>query len=83
MPGPIRSELRRPREFEAVCALVRPEEVGQKIVLGPDPQAHARAIEEFAEAGFDHVWVHQVGPDQEGFFRFYQREVLPVVGKAA
>jgi hypothetical protein len=21
--------------------------------------------------------VHQVGPDQEGFFRFYEQEVLP------
>ncbi|MCA1691669.1 MAG: TIGR03557 family F420-dependent LLM class oxidoreductase [Actinobacteria bacterium] len=29
------------------------------------------------EAGYDHVYVHQVGPDQEGFFRFYEREVMP------
>ena len=34
-------------------------------------------IQAFAEAGYDHVYVHQVGPDQEGFFRFYQQEVLP------
>jgi len=26
------------------------------------------------------VYVHQIGPDQEGFFRFYEREVLPKVG---
>jgi len=26
---------------------------------------------------FDHVSLHQIGPDQEGFFNFYQREVLP------
>jgi hypothetical protein len=25
----------------------------------------------------DHVYVHQIGPDQEGFFSFYEREVLP------
>jgi coenzyme F420-dependent glucose-6-phosphate dehydrogenase len=31
----------------------------------------------FSEAGYDHVYVHQVGPDQEGFFDFYSREVLP------
>ena len=24
-----------------------------------------------------HIYVHQVGPDQEGFFRFYQQEILP------
>jgi hypothetical protein len=28
------------------------------------------------EIGFDHVCVHQVGPDQEGFLGFYEREVL-------
>jgi hypothetical protein len=35
----------------------------------------------FLEAGFDHVYVHQVGPDQKGFFDFYAREVLPTVEK--
>jgi alkanesulfonate monooxygenase SsuD/methylene tetrahydromethanopterin reductase-like flavin-dependent oxidoreductase (luciferase family) len=34
------------------------------------------AIERFEQAGFDHVYVHQVGPDQDGFLRFYEREVL-------
>ena len=29
------------------------------------------------DAGYDHVHVDQVGPDQEGFFQFYEREVLP------
>ena len=40
-------------------------------------QWHLRAIHEYADAGFDHVYVHQIGHDQEGFFRFYEREVLP------
>jgi hypothetical protein len=39
----------------------------------------AEATERFVDAGFDHVYVHQVGPDQEGFFGFYESEVLPVV----
>ena len=34
-------------------------------------------LQELAQAGFDHVYVAQAGPDQEGFFRFYEREVLP------
>jgi hypothetical protein len=33
----------------------------------------------FAEAGFDHVYVHQVGTDQEGFLDFHARELLPRV----
>ena len=35
------------------------------------------AAKEFVDAGFDHVYVHQIGTDQEGFFRFYEQEVLP------
>jgi hypothetical protein len=30
-----------------------------------------------AEAGYTHIWVHQIGPDQVGFFQFYAHEVLP------
>lgn len=31
----------------------------------------------FAAAGYDHVFIHQVGPDQEGFLSFAERELLP------
>jgi hypothetical protein len=40
-------------------------------------------IAEFVKAGFDHVRVHQVGPDKAGFTRFYQREILPNVRSLA
>ena len=53
--------------------------VAEAIVCGPDPERHLDAIREFDEAGFDHVYVHQVGPDQEGFFRFYQQQVVPKI----
>jgi len=34
------------------------------------------------QLGFDHVYIHQVGPDQEGFFRFCEREILPQFNRA-
>jgi coenzyme F420-dependent glucose-6-phosphate dehydrogenase len=80
LPGVLNSELSTPSQFEAAAALVSQEMMDEKLVLGPDPERHLAAIEEFERAGFDHVYVHQVGPDQEGFFRFYEREVLPSVG---
>ena len=67
---------------EEAAQAVTPEMLANSVVLGPDVDRHLEAIEEFARAGFDHVYVHQVGPDQEGFFRFYEREVLPRVGRA-
>jgi hypothetical protein len=46
------------------------------MTCGPDAQKHIAAIQEMIDAGFDHVYIHQIGPDQEGFFRFYEKEVL-------
>ena len=56
------------------------DDVAQSIVCGPDPERHLDAIREYADAGYDHVYVHQVGPDQDGAIRFYEDEVLPKIG---
>jgi coenzyme F420-dependent glucose-6-phosphate dehydrogenase len=77
IPGKLMTELATPAEFEAVAKLVTEEAVGSSLVCGPDPDKYMAKIRSFAEAGFDHVYIHQVGPDQEGFFRFYEREILP------
>jgi hypothetical protein len=29
------------------------------------------------DAGFDEVYIHQIGPEQEAFFDFYANHVLP------
>ena len=30
--------------------------------------------------GYTEIYVHQIGPDQEGFFRFFEKEILPEFG---
>ncbi len=77
LPGQLTQELPLPKHFEQAAELVREDDVAKEVVCSADPAAHRRAIEEYADAGFDHVYVHQVGPDQEGFFDFYRLEVLP------
>jgi G6PDH family F420-dependent oxidoreductase len=76
LPGDLGQELALPRHFEQAAELVTEADVAEKVLCGPDPAAHLSAIDEFAEAGYDHVYVHQVGPDQEGFLDFYAREIL-------
>lgn len=75
--GELLQELPTPAQFEQAVAPLREEDVAEHIVCGPDAERHLQRIAEYVEAGFDHIYVHQVGPDQEGFFRFYQRQVLP------
>ncbi len=60
-----------PRTSKSAAELVGEKEIEASIVCGPDPERHLEAIAEYAEAGYDHVYVHQVGPDQDGFFDFY------------
>ena len=81
--GTFKTELPRPAHFQEAARTVRPEDVAGEIVCGPDPRKHLDAIGGYVKAGFDHVYVHQVGPDQEGFFRFYEREVLPNLDQMA
>ncbi|MFN2543565.1 MAG: TIGR03557 family F420-dependent LLM class oxidoreductase [Actinomycetota bacterium] len=78
--GELSVELPLPRNFQDAAEMLSPDDVAEGVICGPDPERHLDAIREYADAGFDHVYVHQVGPDQEGFFRFYEREVLPKVG---
>jgi G6PDH family F420-dependent oxidoreductase len=75
--GTLGQELPLPSHFEAAAEMVTEDDVAEAVVCGPSAEAHLEAIESFAEAGFDHVYVHQVGPNQEGFFEFYEREILP------
>ncbi|HEX2042926.1 MAG TPA: TIGR03557 family F420-dependent LLM class oxidoreductase [Acidimicrobiales bacterium] len=77
LPGALLRDLARPEDFEAAARLVDEDDVAATVVCGPDPEGHVEAISAYASAGFDHVYLHQVGPDQEGFFRFYQREIVP------
>jgi coenzyme F420-dependent glucose-6-phosphate dehydrogenase len=51
--------------------MVTEDEIAEEIPCGPDLDAHLEKIQAFADAGFDHVYVHQIGPDQAGFLDAY------------
>lgn len=80
IPGDSGQELAIPSSYEDLAKLVTEDDVAERVVCGPDPEPYLGKIGEYAEAGYDHVYLHQVGPDQEGFLRFAERELLPKVG---
>ncbi|MGH7824255.1 MAG: TIGR03557 family F420-dependent LLM class oxidoreductase [Candidatus Binatia bacterium] len=81
--GELLQILTVPAHFEQAAKMLREEDVAQQVVCGPDPARHIEKLREYEEAGFSRVWAHQVGPDQEGFFRFYEQEILPQLAKEA
>ncbi|MQY04236.1 LLM class F420-dependent oxidoreductase [Actinomadura macrotermitis] len=66
-----------PRHFAQVSELVTEDMVRQNVPCGPDPERHVAAIRPFVDAGYDEVYINQVGPEPDGFFAFYRDEVLP------
>src|SRR3954454_22022670 len=79
LPGELGNQLPHPKHYEQAVSVVTEDAVAEVITCGPDPDRHVEAILRCREAGYDHVHVYQVGPDQEGFFRFYEEKVLPAV----
>ena len=77
LKGPLSQELPLPAHFQAAVEMVDEDGVAEAVVCGPDPARHLAAIDAFVEAGYTHVYVHQIGKDQSGFCRFYEQEVLP------
>jgi coenzyme F420-dependent glucose-6-phosphate dehydrogenase len=75
--GELSQELPLPRHFEQAAELITPDDLAEKLPLGPDPERHLESIKAYVDAGFDHVYVHQIGPDQDGFFDFFERELAP------
>jgi coenzyme F420-dependent glucose-6-phosphate dehydrogenase len=80
VPGELGQELPVPRHFEQAAENADRGRIADKVSCGPDPEKHLDGIRKFVDAGFDHICVHQIGPDQEGFFEFYERHVLPKLG---
>jgi G6PDH family F420-dependent oxidoreductase len=81
VPGPLHAELPLPENFDQISQLGSEDDVAKKIPLGPDPEIYLKKIQTYVDAGFDHLFLHQIGHEQEGFFDFISREVMPKVGR--
>ena len=70
-------ELPLPRHYEELAQTVTEDRIASSVICGPDPKKHLDAIRDYVEAGFDHVFVHQIGPEQKSFVNFYRSDILP------
>ncbi|WP_421121740.1 TIGR03557 family F420-dependent LLM class oxidoreductase [Aquihabitans daechungensis] len=77
LPGELAQEIKTPAIFEQAAELVDEETAVGKTPTGPEPEAHIESVKAYLDAGFDEVYVHQIGTQQEEFLRFYRDEVIP------
>jgi G6PDH family F420-dependent oxidoreductase len=79
LPGELAQILPTPEHFGQASQLVTEDMVAEEVPCGPDIDRHVSAINEYAAAGFDELYINQIGPNQDAFFAAYQNEVLPRV----
>jgi G6PDH family F420-dependent oxidoreductase len=75
--GEMNRLLPTPVHYEQLQTMITQDDVGEKVVCGSNADRFIEKIEKSADMGFDHICIHQVGDDQQGFIEFMQAEVMP------
>jgi alkanesulfonate monooxygenase SsuD/methylene tetrahydromethanopterin reductase-like flavin-dependent oxidoreductase (luciferase family) len=79
LPTSLAWELELPEQFEAATRHVPPEEVAKNVLVSSDPSRLAEKLSEFQELGFEELYLHPVGEDDE-FIDVFGAKVLPQLG---
>ncbi|MVA76802.1 TIGR03885 family FMN-dependent LLM class oxidoreductase [Auraticoccus sp. F435] len=63
--------------FDAMAEHVGPASVAQAVRISAEPGQHAAWLAEYAELGFDDLYLHHVGQQQQEFLDVFGEQVLP------
>src|SRR6188474_1085001 len=79
LSGRLHVDLPTPKHFEDAVELMGEPEIPEDSIIGPDPDVYFRAIQSMQANGYDHIYLRQVGPDQQGFLEFYKKSLAPLL----
>jgi G6PDH family F420-dependent oxidoreductase len=79
VPGQLSQDLPTFTHFEQAVELVTEEAATKSVSCGPDVEPVLDSVRKFVDAGYDHLYFHQVGPDQRGFFDFWTQSLQPAL----
>ena len=74
-----KADIRSPHDLAQMAALVRPEDFEGRMVISSDPDVHRAHVQSYLDHGFDRVYLHNVGRNQEEWIEVFGREVLPAL----
>jgi coenzyme F420-dependent glucose-6-phosphate dehydrogenase len=73
----VMTSLAHPAQISAAAMHVTPDDLDDAIRISSSPAQHVEWIAKELERGFDGIYLHEVGPEQERFVEVFGREVLP------
>lgn len=78
-PSHVLTELRTPKQFDAIGQYVQPEDVNKALRVSSDPQKHIEWLQQDIELGFERVYIHNINREQTRFIDFFGEKVLPAL----
>ena len=83
VPGQLSQDLPTVSHFETASSTVTEDEISEHFPCGPRLEPIVERAQAAVAAGVDHLYIHQIGPDQDGFLEFWNaslRRELEAVG---
>ena len=74
---PLCWDLATVEQFDEAAKHVRPEDLHGAVLISSDLAQHAEWLREYAELGFDAIYLHHVGQEQRAFIDAFGSGVLP------
>ncbi len=75
MSGQLAQELPTWTHFQQVAELVTEDDVAERVPCGPASEPIVERVRAMVEAGYDHIYLHQIGPDQDAPFALWEAEL--------
>ncbi|HET9872670.1 MAG TPA: TIGR03885 family FMN-dependent LLM class oxidoreductase [Propionibacteriaceae bacterium] len=80
---PVCWDLETPEHFDVVSQEVTPEQVAKSVYISADLGQHSEWLHDLAELGFDEIYLHHVGQQQQPFVDRFGADVLPQLRMAS
>jgi len=77
LPNSVMTDLAHPAQISAAASHVTPDDLGGAVRISSDPGQHVDWLRGDVERGFEALYLHEVGPEQERFVEVFGRDVLP------
>jgi coenzyme F420-dependent glucose-6-phosphate dehydrogenase len=76
LQGSLGQELPTPSDFESAAPMVGEDDMKESVPHGPDPEKYIEQIREYEQAGFTHVYLHQIGDNQKEFCEWAAQNLM-------